>query len=72
VHEVLGLRIPLVRMPVAPGRGLATLVEVAARTQLLRLKGHNAARTLAARLDAQLRQAAESGISGPEIDVGDE
>jgi HPr kinase/phosphorylase len=55
-HEVLGLRIPLVRMPVAPGRGVATLVEVAARNQLLRTRGHHAARTLARRLEAQLRR----------------
>jgi len=56
-HEILGLRVPIVRMPVAPGRGVATLVEVAARTQLLRSRGHHAARTLARRLEAQLRRA---------------
>jgi HPr kinase/phosphorylase len=44
-------------MPVAPGRGVATLVEVAARAQLLRSRGHHAARTLARRLEAQLRRA---------------
>lgn len=53
--DLLGLRIPLVRMPVAPGRNLAILVEVAARNQLLRTRGINAARDLAARLDARLR-----------------
>ncbi len=53
-HELLGLRVPLIRMPVAPGRNLGTLVEVAARNQLLRARGLNAARTLAARLDARL------------------
>ncbi len=53
-HDLLGLRIPLIRMPVAPGRNLTTLVEVAARNQLLRARGHNAARTLAARLEASL------------------
>ena len=35
-HEILGLRVPLIRMPVAPGRNIAILVEVAARNQLLR------------------------------------
>ena len=55
--EILAVRIPLVRMPVAPGRGVSTLVEVAARNQLLRSRGHHAARTLARRLDAQLRRA---------------
>jgi HPr kinase/phosphorylase len=54
--ELLGLRVPLIRMPVAPGRNLAILVEVAARNQLLRTRGINAARDLAARLDARLRE----------------
>jgi len=52
------VRIPLIRMPVAPGRNLAILVEVAARNQLLRSKGLNAARDLASRLERQLRDAA--------------
>jgi len=63
-EEILGLRVPLVKMPVAPGRGVATLVEVAARTQLLRARGHHAARTLARRLDAQLRR--DDSLGGAE------
>src|ERR671919_376957 len=47
-YEILGLRVPLIRMPVAPGRNIAILVEVAARNQLLRARGHHAARILAA------------------------
>jgi HPr kinase/phosphorylase len=58
-HELLGLRVPLIRMPVAPGRNLGTLVEVAARNQLLRARGVNAARALVARLDASLLGAEE-------------
>jgi HPr kinase/phosphorylase len=57
-YEVLGLRVPLLRMPVAPGRNIAILVEVAARNQLLRSRGHHAARALAERLEATLRQTA--------------
>jgi HPr kinase/phosphorylase len=68
--EILGVRIPLVRMPVAPGRGVSTLVEVAARNQLLRSRGHHAARVLARRLDAQLRRAAgdvrQPGAAAPD------
>jgi HPr kinase/phosphorylase len=48
-------------MPVAPGRNTAILVEVAARNQLLRARGHHAARALADRLDRTLRQQAISG-----------
>jgi HPr kinase/phosphorylase len=54
--DVLGLRIPLIRMPVAPGRNIAILVEVAARNQLMRMRGHHAARDLARRLEESLRQ----------------
>jgi HPr kinase/phosphorylase len=54
-YEVLGLRVPLIRMPVAPGRNIAILVEVAARNQLLRSRGHHAARALADRLERTLR-----------------
>ena len=53
-YDLLGLKVPLIQMPVAPGRNLATLVEVAARNQLLRARGINAARALAARLQASL------------------
>jgi len=59
-YESLGVRVPMIRMPVAPGRNLAILVEVAARNQLLRSGGHNSARRLAERLDAQLSQARET------------
>jgi HPr kinase/phosphorylase len=66
--DLLGLRIPLIRMPVAPGRNLAILIEVAARNQLLRTRGINAARELTARHDAQLR----SGLAPTPLDEGDE
>ena len=52
--DLLSVRIPLIRMPVAPGRNIAILVEVAARNQLLRARGHHAARILAERLNQAL------------------
>ena len=54
-YELLGTRIPMIRMPVAPGRNVAILVEVAARNQLLRSRGHHAARRLARAADAASR-----------------
>lgn len=53
-YGLLGSRVPLIQMPVGPGRNLAILVEVAARNQLLRMRGINAARELVARMDARL------------------
>jgi HPr kinase/phosphorylase len=38
--EFLGVPIPLIEMPVGPGRNIATLVEVAARIHLLRHRGY--------------------------------
>ena len=42
-EEVLGVAVPQVLLPVSPGRNLSTLVEVAVRVHLLRLRGYNAA-----------------------------
>jgi len=51
-HLILGIDLPLVRMPVAPGRNIALLVEVAARNQLLREGGYDAARRFVERVDS--------------------
>jgi len=66
-YEVLGLRVPLIRMPVAPGRNIAILVEVAARNQLLRSRGHHAAKALADKLEQQLRGEGE-GVAAEDED----
>jgi HPr kinase/phosphorylase len=50
--SMLGVDVPLIRMPVAPGRNIALLVEVASRNQLLKERGYDAARRLAERVDA--------------------
>jgi HPr kinase/phosphorylase len=63
------LKVPLIRMPVAPGRNIAILVEVAARNQLLRTRGHHAARLFAERLERTLRQ---GGVAAPGEDEEDE
>ena len=66
--DILGLSVPLIRMPVAPGRNIAILIEVAARNQLLKARGHHAARILAARLEETLRQADLPMAAAPEDD----
>lgn len=38
--DLLGVPVPVIDMPVAPGRNVATLVEVAARIHLLRQRGY--------------------------------
>ncbi len=73
-YEILGLRVPLIRMPVAPGRNIAILIEVAARNQLLRARGHHAARALAERLERTLRagSVAPSGDEDEELEPGED
>ena len=68
--EILGVQVPLVTMPVAPGRNLAMLVEVAARNQLLRSRGRHAARLLAERLERRLERLADrAGDDGEAEDL---
>jgi len=42
-RDILGVHVPEVRIPVAVGRNLAVLVEVAVRNHILRLRGFNSA-----------------------------
>ncbi|MGI8603278.1 MAG: HPr(Ser) kinase/phosphatase [Verrucomicrobiales bacterium] len=42
-HNILGIEVPLVELPVLPGRDMSLLVEVAALDQKLRSFGHNSA-----------------------------
>ena len=51
---VLGVAVPMIRMPVAPGRNTAILVEVAARNQLLKERGYHAARRFVEQVDLMM------------------
>ena len=42
-QTILDIAIPKVRLPIRPGRNVASIVEVAARNHLLKLQGHHAA-----------------------------
>jgi HPr kinase/phosphorylase len=59
ITDILGVTVPLVLMPIAPGRNVAMLVEVAARTQLLRSRGRHAAQLLTERLERRLERIGE-------------
>ena len=70
MYELLDVKVPLICMPVAPGRNLAILVEVAARNQILRSRGLNAARDLVARLDRQLKEGDDESAGDDDADHG--
>jgi HPr kinase/phosphorylase len=52
--EILGEKRPLLRIPVASGRNLAILIEIAARNELLKSQGYDAAREFTERVDAEI------------------
>lgn len=52
--EFLGVSLPMVTIPVKPGRNLAVIVEVAAMNNRNRKMGHNAALELTMRMDEQM------------------
>jgi HPr kinase/phosphorylase len=57
--ELLGVSKPYVRLPVASGRNLALLVEIAARNHLMKLQGYDSARAFLQRIDAQIAKTGE-------------
>lgn len=50
-YECLGVSKPLVRLPVASGRNLALLVEIAARNHLIKMQGYHSADEFARKID---------------------
>lgn len=53
-YNLAGVRIPQLHIPVAPGRNIATLIEVACRVYILRQKGYQAAQDIVNRLEKKL------------------
>lgn len=53
-HVILDVTLPKVRIPIRPGRVVATLIEVAARNHVLKGLGRHTAREFAARLDDEI------------------
>jgi HPr kinase/phosphorylase len=53
-YEILGVPIREVVLPVRPGRNMSSIIEIAARNELLRQAGHHAARELVERIDSSL------------------
>ncbi|MDS4028590.1 MAG: HPr(Ser) kinase/phosphatase [Candidatus Contendobacter sp.] len=55
---ILGVGVPVITLPIAPGRNLAVLVECAVRDHILRLGGYCAERDLMARMEKIMARAA--------------
>ncbi len=62
-RTILGVHLPQIKLPVAPGRNIATLIEVACRVHLLRVKGYHASREMVGRLHRVLAEGGRKGRS---------
>lgn len=61
VWPILGVDVPLVRIPLRTGRNIASLIEVVARNQLLKYRGHDSAQEFQDKIAAQI-----AGSSAPQ------
>lgn len=53
-YDILGLHVPMITIPIKPGRNLAVIIEVAAMNNRLKRLGYNAAAELNKRLEASM------------------
>lgn len=53
-HSILDVSLPLIQIPVRPGRNLSAIIEVAARNHLLKQGGHHSAREFQEKLTAEI------------------
>lgn len=66
--NIVGVDIPLSVVPVRPGRNMTTIIEVAARNQLLKQQGHHSAREFAEQLNRAIAQGAMRRSMGEEVE----
>ena len=67
-YSILDTEVPLLVVPVRPGRNLTTIVEVAARNHLLKLQGHHSAKEFQERLSRQIAQTTVTRGIGDEVE----
>jgi len=67
-YSILDVRIPHLRIPVRPGRNITSIIEVAARNQLLKLQGHHSAREFQERLNRAIAESRPRGFASEEVE----
>lgn len=67
-YSILEVEVPLLVIPVRPGRNLTTIVEVAARNHLLKLQGHHSAKEFQEKLSKEIAQATLTRGIGDEVE----
>lgn len=54
--EIMGVQMPVIRVPVRSGGTMATVVEIVARNRILKMKGHSAWREMGARMHKAIKK----------------
>jgi HPr kinase/phosphorylase len=68
-YTISGVELPMVRIPVTPGRNLATIIEVAAKNHLLKGMGYHAAAELDKKLTRKITSKRSwNKLSGDEVE----
>ena len=60
-HDILGVGLPKIRVPLNPGKNITVIAEVIAMNHLLRYSGHNPAEAFNRRLIDRMRSASANG-----------
>jgi HPr kinase/phosphorylase len=66
-HSILGVAIPELVIPVRPGRDMASILEVAARNELLKNAGHHATRELFGAIESAIDASSELSPIPPQV-----
>lgn len=67
-YRILDVEVPLMTIPVRPGRNLTTIIEVAARNHLLKEQGHHSAKEFQDRLNREIAQTRTRRGLGDEVE----
>ncbi|MSP60568.1 MAG: HPr(Ser) kinase/phosphatase [Myxococcales bacterium] len=67
-HLILEVPIAMIRVPIRPGRNIASILEVAARNQLLKFQGKHSARDFAESINRAIAEAVPVGRTLDEVE----
>ncbi len=68
VYSILGVHVPYMKVPVRPGRNMTSIIEVAARNELLKVQGHHSAREFQERLNRVLASPRARELTDTEVE----
>jgi len=57
-YNILGMDVPLLKLPVTPGRNLTAIIEIAAKNHLLKLEGKDSAKEFSEKIGEKLKEVA--------------